>query len=91
MLKSGCKVEASRLRTAPRPVILIATCCVLAWRVFWMAMISRSGPDAAPTVALTQLELDLFDHLVPKSLSADRKALSDYIVKLARLGVTLFT
>lgn len=56
-----------------------------------MAMISRSGPDAAPTVALTQLELDLFDHLVPKSLSADRKALSDYIVKLARLGVTLFT
>jgi hypothetical protein len=30
ILKSGCRVEESRLRTAPRLVNLIATCCVVA-------------------------------------------------------------
>ncbi|MDP3070999.1 MAG: IS4 family transposase [Opitutaceae bacterium] len=54
ILKSGCKVELSRLRTAPRLVNLIATCCVVAWRIFWLTMINRSEPAAAPAVALTQ-------------------------------------
>jgi hypothetical protein len=34
ILKSGCGVEESRLRTAPRLVNLIATCGVVAWRIF---------------------------------------------------------
>lgn len=87
VLKSGCKVELSRLRTAPRLVNLIATCCIVAWRIFWLTMLNRSQPALAPTVALTQLELQLLDQLAP-----DRKTpptpptLSDYVVKLARLG-----
>jgi len=88
ILKSGCKVELSRLRTAPRLVNLIATCCVIAWRIFWLTMINRSQPSAAPTVALTQLELELLDRLTPdrSDRAAPPQTLSNYIVKLARLG-----
>ena len=49
ILKSGCRVEESRLRTAPRLVNLIATCCVVAWRIFCLTMINRSQPAAVPT------------------------------------------
>jgi len=87
ILKSGCKVEASGLRTAPRLVNLIATCCVVGWRIFWMTMINRSNPAAAPTIALTQLELDLLDRLTPtRPRPAEQKILSHYLVKVARLG-----
>ena len=87
ILKSGCRVEESRLRTAPRLVNLIATCCVVAWRIFWLTMINRSQPTARPTLALTQLELQLLDLLVPdRGLPVQPHALSDYIIKIARLG-----
>ena len=87
ILKSGCKVELSRLRTAPRLVNLIATCCVVAWRIFWLTMINRSEPAAAPAVALTQLELQLLDQLTPdRRATAESPTLSRYIVQIARLG-----
>jgi len=34
ILKSGCKAEESKLRTAERLVNLIATFCILSWRIF---------------------------------------------------------
>lgn len=88
ILKSGCKVEQSRLRTAPRLVNLIATCCILGWRIFWMTMVRRSSPGAAPTLALTQLELDLLDRMArdKPSKSSRPKDLSACLNKIARLG-----
>jgi hypothetical protein len=65
-------------------VNLIATCCVLAWRIFWMTMINRSSPSAAPTVALTQLELNLLDRLAKPADSPP--TLSDYLGRIVRLG-----
>jgi hypothetical protein len=41
ILKSGCKAEEARLRTAERLVKLIAVMCILSWRVFWMTMLNR--------------------------------------------------
>jgi hypothetical protein len=43
VLKSGCRVEDSRLRTAQRLVNLIAVFCIVSWRVFWMTMLNRGG------------------------------------------------
>ena len=52
-----------------------------------MTMINRSQPAAAPTLALTQLELQLLDQLVPnRSPPAQPHTLSDYIIRIARLG-----
>jgi hypothetical protein len=88
ILKSGCKAEDARLRTAERLVKLIAVFCILSWRVFWMTMIHRSAPDAEPELALTGEGILLLDHLVPDQIChAPRdKTLAVYLVKIARLG-----
>ncbi|WP_456816598.1 IS4 family transposase [Bradyrhizobium sp. USDA 4512] len=48
ILKSGCKAEDSKLRTAERLVNLVAVFCIVSWRVFWMTMLNRSSPNAVP-------------------------------------------
>jgi hypothetical protein len=88
ILKSGCKAEESKLRTAERLVNLISVFCILSWRVFWMTMINRSAPDAQPNLALTEVEIGLLDRLVKdkdKKLPR-RKTLCHYLTKIARLG-----
>jgi hypothetical protein len=87
ILKSGCKAEDRRLRTAERLVNLIAIFCVVSWRIFWMTMLNRSDPSADPSLALTKTEMQLLDHLIPdKREPPDRDAISRYVVKIARLG-----
>jgi hypothetical protein len=88
ILKSGCKAEESKLRTAQRLANLISVFCILSWRVFWMTMLNRSAPDAPPNVALTDIEIGLLDHLVKDKSqgSLRRKPLSHYLTKIARLG-----
>jgi len=88
VLKSGCKAEESKLRTAERLVNLISILCILSWRVFWITMINRTTPNAPPEVALTAIEIDLLDSAVKDQdkKSPRIKTLSHYLTKLARLG-----
>jgi hypothetical protein len=88
IMKSGCKAKASKLRTAGRLVNLIATFCIMGWRIFWMTMINRSAPDAAPGIALTKLEIKLLDRLVEDKdpQKSGRNTLTDYLTKIAQLG-----
>jgi len=88
ILKSGCRAEEARLRTAERLVKLISVFCILSWRVFWMTMINRSVPDAEPGLALTVVETKLLDQLVPDNDNRPPhgKVLSTYLTKIARLG-----
>lgn len=88
ILKSGCKAEESKLRTAERLVNLISVFCILSWRVFWITMINRTAPNASPEVALTKAEIDLLDHAVEDrdKKSSRTKTLSHYLMKIARLG-----
>lgn len=88
ILKSGCKAEDSRLRTADRLANLMAVFCILSWRLFWLTMLNRAAPDAAPTMALTAAEIDLLDKLVADAGSRRCRpgTLSFYLTKLARLG-----
>jgi hypothetical protein len=87
ILKSGCKAEESKLRTAERLVNLISIFCIVSWRIFWMTMLNRAAPKAPPNLALTATEMHLLDHLVPdKHAPPHRKSVSRYIIKIARLG-----
>jgi hypothetical protein len=52
-LKTGCKVEDVRLTTADRLANFIALCCVVAWRVSWLTMLSREAPETSPTAVFT--------------------------------------
>src|SRR3984957_13927955 len=86
ILKSGCKAEESKLRTAQRLANLVSVFCILSWRVFWMTMLNRSDPDATPTLGLTETEIELLDHLVKDKNSPQRRTLSHYLTKIAKLG-----
>ena len=88
ILKSGCKAEESKLRTADRLVNLIAVFCILSWRIFWMTMINRSVPDASPLLAFSSLEVRLLDRLVRDKTNrpGQKNSLSAYLKKIARLG-----
>ena len=88
ILKSGCKAEESKLRTAQRLANLIAIFCILSWRVFWMTMLNRSAPEASPQLALTVMEIRLLDRLVSDAgkKRSHQKTLSYYLTKIARLG-----
>jgi hypothetical protein len=86
ILKSGCKAEDSKLRTAERLTNLIAVFCIVSWRVFWMTMINRFEPNASPVLALNETEVALLDHLVADKKASTEKNLSHYLIKIARLG-----
>ena len=86
ILKSGCKAEESKLRTADRLANLIALYCILGWRVFWLTMLNRTSPDAPPEIALTDAEIRVLDHVAPDKQWRQRRTLSHYLTKLARLG-----
>ncbi|MGO9235428.1 MAG: IS4 family transposase [Methylocella sp.] len=91
ILKSGCRAEDSKLRTAERLANLMAVFCILSWRVLWLTMLNRIAPDASPTFALTESETALLDQLVGDSGNRRCKpgTLSFYLTKLARLGAYL--
>ena len=88
ILKSGCRVEESKLRTAERLVNRIAICCVLSWRIFWMTMVQRSAPKTSPLLALTEVELLLLDEITAANggPSSTKRTLADYLLCIARLG-----
>jgi transposase-like protein len=88
ILKSGCKAEDSKLRTAERLLRLLAVFCVLSWRIFWMTMINRSAANAPAAAVFTAVERRLLDHLVPDRHTehGSRKFLPSYLTKVARLG-----
>jgi len=88
ILKSGCRAEESKLRTADRLTNLIAVFCILSWRVFWLTMLNRTSPSAPPDMALASIEIGLLDRLVADvgNRGCRSGTLSFYLIKLARLG-----
>ena len=88
ILKSGCRGEQARLRTAERLVRLLAVFCILSWRVFWLTMLNRTEPDLEPALVLTETEIKVLDHLIPDPAAdpSPARTLSLYLIKIARLG-----
>jgi len=88
ILKSGCQAEQSKLRTAERLVNLLATFCILSWRIFWLTMINRSTQKAKACIAFTPLEINILNRLAPETPSASTRSpsLKSCLTQLARLG-----
>ncbi|WP_245288572.1 IS4 family transposase [Bradyrhizobium sp. WSM4349] len=87
ILKSGCRAEDSKLRTAERLANLMAVFCILSWRVLWLTMLNRTAPDASPKMALTDTEIALLDELISDVGNRRcRPGTLAYLTKLARLG-----
>jgi len=86
VLKSGCRAEDSKLRTAERLANLIALMCILAWRVLWLTMVNRTSPELPATLVFTDTEIKLLEQLVPAENGAKKKTVGDFLIRLARLG-----
>ena len=88
ILKSGCRAEDAKLRTADRLTNLVALFCIVSWRVMWMTMVARADPEADPAVAFTAKEITILDRLIADSgnRGATPRTLQFYLTKLARLG-----
>ena len=86
ILKSGCRAEQAKLRTAERLTNLLAVLCIVAWRVFWLTMTSRETPEAPPEVALTAAEVEILSRLAADPDPPARPTVSHYLVAIAKLG-----
>lgn len=86
-LKTGCKVEDIRLTTADRLANCIALCCVVAWRVSWLTMLTREAPKASPASVFTKAERRMLELATPDRKRQEPYNLSFYVKAVARLGV----
>jgi hypothetical protein len=86
ILKSGCRAEQSKLRTAERLVNLLAMFCILSWRIFWLTMINREAKHVEPEIAFTPLEIDLLQRLALRRPTIRAATLQDCLTQLAKLG-----
>ncbi len=88
VMKSGCKAEDARLRTAERLVKLLAIIAIVSWRVFWITMSSRANPESPADLAFTKLEMAILDKVVLASAKEKQRPpdLTFYANRLARLG-----
>lgn len=83
VLKSGCKITDSKLRTAESLSKMIALNCLIAWRIFWMTMVIRESPSITPMIGITKIEKIVLDKLKPDT---EPSTLSNYFLKIAKLG-----
>ncbi|WP_275434436.1 hypothetical protein [Lichenicola cladoniae] len=88
ILKSGCRAEDAKLRTADRLANLVALFCIVSWRVMWITMMARAAPEADPTTVFTVTEITFLDRLIAHSGNREAKpgTLKLYLTKLSRLG-----
>jgi hypothetical protein len=88
ILKSGCRAEDAKLRTADRLANLLALFCIVSWRVLWLTMMARTAPEAPATIAMTTAEISILDRVVSNTgnRGAALGSLKLYLIKLARLG-----
>jgi hypothetical protein len=84
ILKSGCRAESSKLRTAERVTRLIAVFCILSWRIFWTTMVQRTDPSLPAKAGITSEEQVILNKLFGNPTAAGN--LGDYLVRIARLG-----
>ena len=82
ILKSGLRIEESKLCTAKRISKLISISCILAWRIQWLTMLNRNNKYFSPTVAFSPEEIKI----MKVYFKSCPKYLHEYISLLARLG-----
>jgi hypothetical protein len=86
ILKSGCRAEDAKLRTAERLTNMIAVFCIIAWRVFWLTMVHRTNPKTPADAVFTETEIAILNHVAGDSPEATPKNVSHYVLIIAKLG-----
>lgn len=85
-LKTGRRIEELRLPTADRLANCLALCCVVAWRVSWLTMLSREASGADPAAIFTDTERSLLERSTPAGKRKVPYDLDFHVRAIARLG-----
>lgn len=88
ILKSGCKVESSRLSKVDRLQKYIALMSIIAWRIFFLDQIARRTPAAPCSTVLTQEQWQaLYCRIHQTSHLPKKEPNTEEVVRwIARLG-----
>jgi hypothetical protein len=86
-LKSGCKAEESKLRTAERLTCLLSVFCIVSWRIFWLCMVNRTDPAASADLVFCDTEINVLKYLKPAAMKGKvNLTVADCLNAVARLG-----
>ncbi len=86
VLKSGCRAEDAKLRTAERLTNLIAVLCIVAWRLFWLTMVNRTNPKMSVDTVFTETEIAILNHLSGDPEQTPPRNIAPYLLAVAKLG-----
>jgi len=56
VIKSGFKVEDCRLESGDRLIRYLAVVSIVAWRVYWLTLVSRTAPEASSVLFLNDFD-----------------------------------
>jgi len=89
VLKSGCRIEATQLKTAERIETLLALLCAVAIRVLQLTHLARVEPDAPCTVMLGEDEWRVLVAYIERRAAGEERAppsLREAVRLIGRLG-----
>jgi hypothetical protein len=88
ILKSGLRVEDCRLSTSQRLIRYLAVMSIVAWRIFWITLISRVSPNASCYLFLNDIEWKILYRKFQKGKKIPKKepTVRQCVHWIARLG-----
>lgn len=88
VIKSGFKVEDCRLKSSERLIRYLAVVSVVAWRVYWLTLVSRTTPNIPALIFLNDFDWKiLFAKFNPnKKIPKHPPSMKQITVWIARLG-----
>lgn len=88
ILKTGCGVERSQLRTGDRLKNMISLMSVIGWRIFWLSREFKSNPNKSCETILLEYEWRALLLIVNRRVSRRTKPppLKEVLFSIAKLG-----
>lgn len=89
VLKSGCKIESTQLKTSDRIEILLSLFCAVAVRILQLTYLARIQPDAPCTLVLSEEEWQVLwscIHKEPISRAHSPPTIREAVRMIGRLG-----
>jgi hypothetical protein len=88
ILKSGCRIEQRRLKSADRLQACLALYVIIAWRPHWLTHLARHDPNAPSTAALTEPEWQaLYAHATGSTVPpVQPPSVAQAVLWIAQLG-----
>jgi len=88
VIKSGFKVEDCRLESSERLIRYLAVVSIVAWRVYWLTLVSRTAPDISASLLLNDFDWKiLFAKFNPnKKIPKHPPTMKQITIWIAQLG-----